>query len=151
MTVALRDVQDDDLPLLFEHQLDPEATAMAAFPARSRKAFMAHWARIRRRDDTIILRSVLHDGQVVGNVVSWESDGERYVGYWIGKEHWGQGIASAALAAFLGEVTTRPLHARAAKHNVASIRVLEKCGFAISGVVVTDDDVEELLLVLRGD
>ena len=150
MTVALRDVLDDDLALLFEHQLDLEATAMAAFPARDRKAFMAHWARI-RRDDTVILRSVLHDGQVVGNVVSWESERERYVGYWIGREHWGRGIASAALAAFLDEVTTRPLHARAAKHSVASIRVLENCGFAISGVVVTDGDVEELLLVLRGD
>jgi RimJ/RimL family protein N-acetyltransferase len=150
MAVALRDVRDDDLPLLFEHQLDPEATAMAAFPARNREAFMAHWARI-RRDDTVMLRSVLHDGQVVGNVVSWENDGVRYVGYWIGKEHWGQGIASDALAAFIGELTMRPLHARAAKHNGASIRVLEKCGFAISGVVVTDADVEELLLVLRGD
>jgi RimJ/RimL family protein N-acetyltransferase len=148
MDVALRDVADDDLPLFFEHQLDPDATAMAAFPARDRDAFMAHWARI-RRDDSAILRSVICDGQVVGNIVSWESDGERYVGYWIGKEHWGRGIASAALAAFVAEVTTRPLHARAAKHNVASIRVLEKCGFAISGER-TDGDVEEVLLVLGG-
>jgi RimJ/RimL family protein N-acetyltransferase len=107
---------------------------------------MAHWARI-RLDETVILRSVLCDREVVGNVVSWENGGERYVGYWIGKEHWGQGIASAALAAFLDEVTTRPLRARAAKHNVASIRVLEKCGFAISAER-TDGDVDEFLLVL---
>ena len=146
MAVALRDVTGDDLPLLFEHQLDPEATAMAAFPARERDAFMAHWARI-LRDETVVTRTVLAEGRVVGNVVSWENEGERYVGYWIGKEHWGQGIASAALAAFLGEVIVRPLHALAAKHNVASIRVLEKCGFALSGER-TDGDVEEVLLVL---
>ena len=146
MAVALRDVTGDDLPLLFEHQLDPEATAMAAFPARDRNAFMAHWARI-LRDETVVTRTVLAEGRVVGNFVSWENEGERYVGYWIGKEHWGQGIASAALAAFLGEVSVRPLHACAAKHNVASIRVLEKCGFAISGEA-TDGDVEEVLLVL---
>ena len=149
MAVTLREVTDDDLPLFFEHQLDPDATAMAAFPARDRDAFTAHWTRI-RGDETVILRSILCDREVVGNVVSWESDGERYVGYWIGKEHWGHGIASAALAALLDDVTTRPLHARAAKHNVASIRVLEKCGFAISAEC-TDGDVEEVLLVLRGD
>ena len=147
MAVALRDVANDDLPIFFEHQLDPEATAMAAFPARDREAFMAHWTRI-RRDDTCILRAVLDDGEVVGNIGSWESDGDRYVGYWIGKEHWGRGIASAALAAFVAEVTARPLLARVAKHNVASARVLEKCGFEIVSEA-TAGDVEELLLVLR--
>ena len=108
MVVALRDVRDDDLPLFFGHQLDHDATAMAAFPPRDREAFMAHWARI-RGDDTVILRTVVADAEVVGNVVSWETDGARYVGYWIGKEHWGNGVASAALAAFVGEVGTRPL------------------------------------------
>ena len=148
MVVALRGVRDEDLPLFFEHQLDPDATAMAAFPARDRDAFMAHWARI-RRDETVILRSVLCEELVVGNVVSWENNGERYVGYWIAKEYWSKGIASAALASFLGEVTTRPLHARVARHNVASRRVLEKCGFAVSGEA-TGGDVEELLLLLDG-
>jgi len=33
MTVLLRDVTESDLPILFEQQLDPEATAMAALPA----------------------------------------------------------------------------------------------------------------------
>jgi len=41
--VLLRDVQDSDLPVFFEQQLDPQATRMAAFPSRSRDAFMAHW------------------------------------------------------------------------------------------------------------
>jgi RimJ/RimL family protein N-acetyltransferase len=145
--VTLRDVSDDDLLLFFEHQLDPEATAMAAFSPRDLDAFMAHWARI-RRDKTVTAKAVVTDGHVVGNVVSWNHSGEPHVGYWIDKEHWGKGVASAALAAFLDEVAMRPLHARAAKHNVASIRVLEKCGFAIAGEAV-DSDVEEVMLVLR--
>lgn len=119
---------------------------MAAFPARDLEAFTAHWARI-RRDESVILRTVLVEGLVVGNVVSWLSDGERYVGYWVGKEHWGRGIASAALAVFVSAVTTRPLLARVAKHNIASTRVLEKCGFEITGEA-TDGDVDELLLAL---
>lgn len=128
--ILLRDVTEPDLPIFFEHQLDPDATEMAAFPSRDKDAFMAHWAKI-MADDSVISKTILFDGQVAGNIVSFEMDGNREVGYWIGKEHWGKGIATKALAAFLGQVKTRPLYAHIAKHNVASQRVLEKCGFAI--------------------
>jgi RimJ/RimL family protein N-acetyltransferase len=130
--VLLRDVRDDDLPILFEHQLDPAAAATAAFPSRDREAFMAHWERI-RGDGSVVLRTILFGEQVAGSVVSWQHEGDRLVGYWIGRDHWGKGIATAALAAFVQVVDARPLHARVAKENVASIRVLEKCGFTRSG------------------
>jgi RimJ/RimL family protein N-acetyltransferase len=64
--------------------------------------------------------------------VSWEQDGKRQIGYWIGRKFWGKGIASQALAQFLVVVKARPLYAYVAKHNTASIRVLEKNGFTIS-------------------
>ncbi len=129
--VLLRDVVEGDLPVFFQHQQDPEATQMAAFPSRDRESFMAHWAKI-ISDQTISKKTVLFNGQVAGNMVSWEQSGERLVGYWIGREYWGKGIATKALSEFLGLVKTRPLYARVAKHNIASIRVLEKCGFKIS-------------------
>ena len=131
-TVILRDVTEADLPIFFEQQLDPEATQMAAFPSRDRDAFMAHWAKI-MNNKTNIIKTVLFEGQVAGNIVSWEQSGEREVGYWIGKEYWGKGIGTKALAKFLGYAKTRPLYAHVAKHNVASLRVLQKCGFVISG------------------
>jgi RimJ/RimL family protein N-acetyltransferase len=57
------------------------------------------------------------------------------VTYWIGRQDWGQGIATRALKEFLtGIETTRPLSARAASDNAGSIRVLEKCGFTHVGV-----------------
>ena len=59
--------------------------------------------------------------------------GQREVGYWIGKEYWGQGIATRALSEFLEQVPLRPLRAVVAKHNRGSLRVLEKCGFRIVG------------------
>lgn len=126
--VVLRPVEDDDLPILFEHQADAEASRMAAFPSRDRDAFMAHWDRI-RPDPANITRTVLVGGRVAGNVVCWEHPGGREVGYWIGREHWGCGVATRALRAFLTEVAVRPLLAHVAWHNGASIRVLEKCGF----------------------
>ena len=101
---------------------------VANFDARDRDAFMAHWTNI-LRDESVVVRTVEFQGLVAGNIVSWEHDGERDVGYWIGREHRGKGIATGALTAFLSEVDTRPLHAHVAAHNVGSIRVLEKCGF----------------------
>lgn len=101
---------------------------MAAFPARQRDHFVVHWAKI-RADQTVIMQTVVVDGQVAGNVVSWEQSGRRLVGYWIGRAYWGRGVATTALASFLGRVTPRPLYAQVAVHNVGSVRVLEKCGF----------------------
>ena len=150
-TVILRDVTEADLPIFFEQQLDPEATQMAAFPSRDRDAFMAHWAKI-MNNKTNIIKTVLFEGQVAGNIVSWEQSGEREVGYWIGKEYWGKGIGTKTLAEFLGYVKTRPLYGHVAKHNVASLRVLQKGGFMISGEDKFSDEsgkeIEEFLLKL---
>ena len=136
-TVLLRDVIESDLPIFFEQQLDPVATQMADFPARDREAFMAHWAKI-LADETNVLKTILFDGQVAGNIVSWEQSGGREVGYWLGREYWGKVIATRALAAFLERAKTRPLYAHVVKHNLASLRVLEKCGFTIPGGEVGD-------------
>jgi RimJ/RimL family protein N-acetyltransferase len=151
--ILLRDVITDDLPIFFEQQLDPIATQMAAFPARDRDAFMAHWAKI-MADEANILQTILYGEQVAGNIVSWEHSGECEVGYWLGREFWGKGIATQALALFLEQVTTRPLYAYVAKHNLASIRVLEKCGFTITredhGLSSTGDtEIEDAILILR--
>jgi RimJ/RimL family protein N-acetyltransferase len=150
--VRLRDVEPDDLPIFFEHQLDADATRMAAFPSRDRAAFDAHWAKNVLGNPAAVMRTVLVGGRVAGNIGSWRQGGVRLVGYWIGKEHWGRGVATRALAAFLHLVTERPLHAHVAEHNVASIRVLEKCGFRLEreeSVEVAGEDIAELRLVLR--
>jgi RimJ/RimL family protein N-acetyltransferase len=144
----LRQVSESDLPAFFEHQRDPEATQMAAFNARDHDAFMAHWARI-LTDATVTARTIVVGGQVAGNVVSWSAGEERLVGYWVGKAFWGKGIASRALAEFLRIDRTRPLHAWVAKHNLGSIRVLQKCGFELVREQQNPGDVAELLLVLR--
>ena len=151
--ISLREVQESDLPIFFEHQRDPLANQMAAFPARGREAFMAHWAKI-MKDESVILKTILFVGQVAGNVLSFEMDGEREVGYWLGREFWGKGIATIALSLFLEVVKIRPLFAYVAKHNIASQRVLEKCGFILSGETKEFSNlngvlVEGIILILR--
>ena len=95
-SVRLRPVEDDDLPIFLAHQDDPIAAAMAAFPTRAPDVFYEHWATI-RADPTNYTRTIVADGEVVGDIVSWLDDGRRQVGYWIGRDHWGKGFATAAL------------------------------------------------------
>lgn len=133
--MQLRDVVESDLPIFFAQQLDAEANVMAAFTAKDPNdwdAFMAHWRKI-LSDATVTQQTIVVDGAVAGNVLSFMQFGKPSVSYWIGKEYWGQGIATAALLAFLQQVTVRPLYARAVKDNLASLRVLQKCGFRICG------------------
>lgn len=154
-TILLRDVTDADLPILFEFQREPEANAMAAFPARVAEAFYAHWAKI-RGDEAVTIKTILLDGQVAGSIGSWKRDNQRLVGYWIGKAYWGKGVATQALAAFLEVVTARPLVAYVAKHNLGSIRVLEKCGFTLcradtERLEPAKDGVEEVVFWIGTD
>ena len=104
---------------------------MAAFTAKepgNKAAFLSHWAKV-LDDETIVLRTILVGDKVAGHIVSHRWLGEPEIGYWLGREYCGQGIATMALSAFLLEATERPLYARTAKDNQASIRVMEKYGF----------------------
>jgi RimJ/RimL family protein N-acetyltransferase len=133
--MILRDLTESDLPILFDHQNDPEASRMAAFLPRDlsdRDAFMTHWKQI-LVDPTLTMKAILWNGQVAGSIGSFLWDGKPQVTYWLGKAFWGNGIATLALTEFLCIFNTRPLYASAARDNVASTRVLEKCGFAIRG------------------
>ena len=157
-TITLREVLPSDLPIFFEYNRDPVAVRMAAFTSKDpddRSAFDAHWARIMARDD-VLNRAIEVDGRVAGSVASFVMEGETEVTYWLGREYWGRGIATAALDEFLKLQTIRPIYARAAKDNIGSLRVLQKCGFAIIGedrgyANGRGEEIEEYVLALTED
>lgn len=130
--VYSRDVVEADLADFYEHQRDPVANQMAAFPPRDRDAFLAHWQKI-LADDTIVKCTIVLGSQIAGNVLCWQEEEKPHVGYWLGRQFWGQGIATRALAELVSSISMRPLYARVAKTNIASVRVLEKCGFRVMG------------------
>jgi len=154
--LSLREVRESDLDTFFSQLQEPDAVRMAAFTAKDpsdRDAFDAHWARI-RADPSVMLRTIEREGRVAGHIASFVRDGEREVTYWIGREYWGRGVATRALAAFLGEDATRPMHARAASDNIASLRVLAKCGFEVARTETgfanaRGREIEETVLILR--
>ena len=154
-TITLRDVAGSDLDKFYAYNKEPEAVRMAAFTSKDtsvREAFDAHWAKI-MNDDTVMIKTILYNGEVTGSVLSFEMFGNTEVSYWIGMKYWGRGIATSALAEFLKLQTTRPLHAHSAKDNIGSIRVLEKCGFKVIGeenfyANARGEEIEELVFRL---
>jgi RimJ/RimL family protein N-acetyltransferase len=129
--VSLRPLEASDLAIFFDHQRDPLAMHMVAFASRDpndRDAFLAHWARTSAMP-TVEHRTILADGAVAGYVAKFDHEELPEVCYVLGREHWGRGIATRALALLLEEVRVRPLYASVAHDNLGSRRVLEKCGF----------------------
>lgn len=108
---------------------------MAAFTRADpsdRDAFDAHYQHV-RNDSSVVLRAIDDSNGLVGTIGSFTMDGEREVTYWIDPGRWGEGLASAALDAFLNMELTRPLRARVAGHNVGSAKVLARAGFVEIG------------------
>lgn len=153
--VALRPVDDSDLDALFEQMRDPESVTMAAFTAADpddRAAFDAHMAKIRSTPG-VHLRAITLDGRLVGSISSFVMDGDTEVTYWIERSSWCRGIAGRALTLLLAAVPVRPIFARAASDNAASLRVLRRAGFTPIGTDVgfanaRGAEIEETILRL---
>lgn len=130
---------------------------MAAFIARDpcdRDAYMAHWKKIRGME-SVIIRTILSNGQTVGHLAKFEMDDQPEITYWIDRAHWGRGIATAAVNEFLQEFADRPLYGHAAADNAGSIRVLEKCGFVHIGITrgfanARGEEIDEVVMRLDG-
>ena len=153
--ITLREVESPDLEIFYAHQLDPEAIRMAAFTVKDpndKVAFTAHWEKILSSPE-ITNRTIVAQGRVIGHIACYPDGKKLEITYWLGREHWGHGLATQALQQMLHLVDARPLSARAAADNLGSLRVLQKCGFRISG---TDkgfahgrgEDTEEYILRL---
>ena len=133
--VTLRAVEPSDLDLFFAHQLDPEGIRLAAFVNLARKdraVFDAHWQKILGAPQNNTL-TIVADGKVAGHVACFPSGDDREVTYWLGREFWGRGVATRALTEILRRESVRPILARVATDNLGSLKVLQKCGFKITG------------------
>ncbi|TCM17300.1 RimJ/RimL family protein N-acetyltransferase [Novosphingobium sp. PhB165] len=77
--------------------------------------------------------------RLLGCIGLSEMHGEVNLGYWIARDHWGQGFASEAARAMLSMARAIGHRRIVANHfidNPASGRVLEKAGFARTGRIV---------------
>ncbi|HYO87881.1 MAG TPA: GNAT family N-acetyltransferase [Candidatus Limnocylindrales bacterium] len=133
--VRLRDTVDADLPVFFAQHQDEGALQMAAFTPpdpTDETALIAHWQKL-IRDPAVVLNTILADDRIAGSLVFFEMFDQQQVGYFLGREFWGRGVATRALTLFLSLIPVRPLYARTAFDNLGSQRVLAKCGFVEIG------------------
>jgi RimJ/RimL family protein N-acetyltransferase len=136
MNVSLRPVEDRDLDAIYQQMTDPASIRMAAFTAKDqtdRRAVLNKILRL-RADTSVSFRVIDVDGAAAGTIGSFRIDDQPEVTYWVDRNLWGKGVASAALQILLAETAERPLFARAASDNLGSLRVLEKAGFRRIGV-----------------
>jgi RimJ/RimL family protein N-acetyltransferase len=153
--IELRDLDDDDLDAIFEMMRDPAAVEMAAFTAADpddRVAFDAWMARERTAAE-VATYVVTENGGFAGTAALFSVDGDREVTYWIARHAWGRGVATEALRILVSREAERPLFARVAAHNAASLAVLTKVGFTelsrdIDFAPGVGREVEEIVLVL---
>ena len=145
--IRLREVADADLEVFLAQEHDPEAVRRSRFPPRERERFLSHWRTRVLGDPTVFVQAVTVDGRLAGNVVAWWEGERRFLGYWLGREFWGRGVGTRAVALFLEREPHRPLHADPAVANAGSVRLLERLGFREAGRERHGED-EHVLLVL---
>jgi ribosomal-protein-alanine N-acetyltransferase len=114
-----------------------------AFPHPYTRADGEFWLSLAVQIDPPTHFAIEHEGEAVGGIgMHPGKDVERVsaeVGYWLGEQVWGRGLATAALCAlveyaFATTELTR-LFALPFAHNAASRRVLEKAGFVLEAIL----------------
>ena len=94
---------------------------------------LAMWATVLKSEDRYVGRCGLYPHLSDGARVA----GEAVLGFYIAREFWGRGLATEAARAFVDfgfeELKLTRIVTSVQVENAASIRVLEKLGFAIAG------------------
>ena len=133
--LSLTPTKVEDLAVLFAFQTDEEGQRLAAFMPKD-ASDQDSWIQKHTNflsDPAIQNCTIRVDDEIVGSIAKFVMEGDAELTYWIDRKHWGKGLASAALKAFLQIERTRPIHGRVAYDNYGSQKVLEKAGFVRIG------------------
>ena len=91
-------------------------------------------------EDPVTDFAIVVDGDAAGGIGFAPGDvarGAVEIGFWLGEAHWGRGIATTAVRAVCHHIFVNfdvgRIYANVFERNRASIRVLEKAGFAYEG------------------
>ena len=138
MTIApveLTKTKIEDLPALYQFQLDKEANHLAAFTATNQNTEADYIRKFTPflSNPTINMFTIRINNAIVGSIAKFVMDDEAELTYWIDRKFWGKGVATTALKEFLKIEQTRPIRGRVAFDNYGSQKVLEKCGFVKIG------------------
>jgi ribosomal-protein-alanine N-acetyltransferase len=143
--IALREYTDSDLERLV-HLANNENVSrylVYTFPYPYTTADAEWWIATGSKQNGAITRVIEYKGLFVGSVGITPQSGWREhlgeIGYWVGEDYWGKGIATAALRQMteygFKSRNFLKLFAPVLAPNVASMKVLEKCGYQLEGIL----------------
>jgi [ribosomal protein S5]-alanine N-acetyltransferase len=143
--ISLRDYRIDDAARLVElaNNVNVSQFLIYSFPCPYTMEDATWWITTGSRGNGAITKVVEHNGVFIGSVgvapqSGWKSHTAE-IGYWLGEEYWGRGIATQVLELMtkqaFSEGICEKLFATVLAPNRASVRVLEKNGYLLEGVL----------------
>lgn len=143
--ITLRDYTSTDVERLVELANNENVSRYLAytFPYPYTKPDAEWWISTGVSVNHAVTKAIEFEGEFVGSVgltpqTAWKAHSAE-IGYWVGEAYWGKGIATEALRMMsdiaLSSLKYRKLFAPVFAPNQASMRVLEKCGFSLEGVL----------------
>ena len=141
----LREWRRGDEPSLVRHANNRNIwlNVRDTFPHPYTRSDALDWVQLASGEGLNLVFAIDIDGFAVGAVgLRPGEDVNRLsaeIGYWLGEEFWGRGIATEVLAAVteyaFQSLGMARVYAEVFEWNAASMRVLEKCGFEREGVL----------------
>ncbi len=142
--LSLRDYTSTDVERLLELANNKQVSRylVDTFPYPYTRADAAWWINIGCKEKGVTTKAIEHAGELVGGIGIKAQPGWRQhlaeIGYWLGEDYWGKGIASTALQQMTENAFAlgyRKLYAPVLATNAASMRVLEKCSYRLEGIL----------------
>ena len=100
------------------------------------------WRKIESKKAYNFCITLKENNKVIGGVglgvgdIDWKNKNAE-IGYWLGKKYWGQGLASEAVKLIVKfgfeQLKLHRIYGIVSEENIASQKVLEKCGFKLEG------------------
>lgn len=157
--LVLRAPDEGDIPAWFARATDVQAAALSGDPIPDSIAAGADWlerSRQRLAAGQALQWSIDRPGiaQSIGTITlrTHHGDATADLGFVLGRDHWGQGLATEAAGAVLrfalGPLGLRQVRAELVTRNLASLRVLEKLGFRRVETFTDPSDGEECLRLI---
>lgn len=128
------------------------------FPYPYTEMAAREWIKIANQDQPLTNFAIEYKGKAVGGIgIILQTDIFRKsaeIGYWLGEKYWNKGIASKALKAMIeysfNHFDINRLFAHVFDSNIASIRVMTKCGFKkeaqLSKAVIKNNQLQDCLI-----
>jgi RimJ/RimL family protein N-acetyltransferase len=144
-TVHLREYRESDAEILVGLANNPRVSRYLTplFPHPYSLADATWWVATGCKADGAVSRAIVVDGELTGGIGITPQEGWRShqaeIGYWLAEPYWGRGIGTEAvrlMTAWAFESTQfLKLFAPVMHPNIASMKVLEKCGYVLEGVL----------------